>query len=105
MKYCYGDEIFNNCVPVYNQIQVIHQATATHLLNVLFVTSKIEEGIASIVKIVIIKFKDADIKARCNDILHITKELIDWIYEDKTLQQVYLVDSDFLIWMDSEANF
>jgi len=95
----FNDEVFDNCVPQSNRIQVLHQALVTGLNYGVFVTSKVENKKGVVLQSVVVKITEEHKQEHSQRLLSVGRSLLGWIITSPTLDRGYLVNEDFPDWV------
>ncbi len=101
--YCaYNDAVFKSCVPYENRIQVLHQALVTGLEYGMFVVSKVEENVGSLVQIVVIQIDRLAKRVHGQQLLKIGSDLIGWMVTPGNVASCKISATDFPPWVSDE---
>jgi hypothetical protein len=101
----YNDEVFKDCVPSENRLQVMHQVYVTGLRWSVFVTSKVTDCEGSIVQTVVIHFDETEIDDYEQILLPRAKELVGFLHNADLIERGHLIDEDFPSWFPEEARY
>ena len=102
---CYGDDVFSQCVPSENHVQLLHQSVVLGTTHGVFITSKVESAEGCIIQAVIFSINDGDKNNHISTLQKVCDPMLGWMWDVDSFKKGYFNDSNFPLWVkESQRN-